>query len=209
MNASRHAPFQSSTNHRNHSSVVQVIPNGTLQLRRALAQHTRQVLQIISSGDAELAHKVLCRSLQVAVVLNATGALLVFGTAEVGVGGNGLRAFEALQACFGLILCGRVVGAFAEEFVGGNAFLDAEFFAGVALGVVWKMIVSGLSRMASVITVVRLPSTGALVVEPKPMVLALGAAVFAPPPICPNPSLRVLVFKRSISSSRALCDPLP
>jgi hypothetical protein len=87
--------------------------------------------------------------------------------------------------------------------------LNAELFAGVALGVVYGVIVSGMSQGTCLITCIRLPSTGALVVEPKPIVLALGAAVFAPPPICPNPSLRVLVFKRSISSSRALCDPLP
>jgi len=47
-----------------------------------------------------------------------------------------LRAFEALQAGFGFGCGGRVEGTFAEELVGGNAFLDAEFFAGVTLGVV-------------------------------------------------------------------------
>lgn len=123
-------------NLRKRSSVVQIIPNSTLQLRRALAKHARQVLQIIASGDAKLAHKVLCRSLQVAVVLDATCALLVFGTAEVRVGRDGLGAFEALQAGLGLVLCGRVVSAFAEELVGGDTFLDAELFASVALGVV-------------------------------------------------------------------------
>lgn len=135
-------PPKTPLNLQKHSSVVQVIPNSTLQLRRALAKHTRQVLQIISSGDAELAHEVLCRSLQIAVVLNATGALLVFGTTEVCVGRDGLRAFETLQTGLGLVLCGRVVGALAEEFVGGNAFLHAELFAGVALGVVWGVVVS-------------------------------------------------------------------
>jgi hypothetical protein len=114
-----------------------------------------------------------------------------------------------LQASFGFVLCGWVVGTFAEELVRGDTFLDTELFTGVALGVVWEFNVSNLSPRPSANAILRLPSTGALVVEPKPMVLALGAAVFAPPPICPNPSLRVLVFKRSISSSRALCDPLP
>ena len=93
-----------SLNLRKRSSVVQIIPNSTLQLRRALAKHARQVLQIIASGDAELAHKVLCRRLQIAVVLDATGTFLVFGTAEVGVGRDGLSAFEALQAGLGLVL---------------------------------------------------------------------------------------------------------
>ena len=125
-----------SLNLRKRSSVVQIIPNSTLQLRRALAKHARQVLQIVASGDAELAHKVFCCSLQVAVVLDATCALLVFGTAEVRIGRDGLGAFEALQAGLGLVLCGRVIGAFAEELVGGDTFLDTELFAGVALRVV-------------------------------------------------------------------------
>lgn len=209
MNASRHAPLKRPLNPHKHHSVVQVIPNSALQLRRALAKHTRQVLKIVASGDAELAHKVLRRGLQIAVVLDATGAFLVFGTAEVGVGRYGLCALEALQTCLGLGLCGWVEGAFTEELVGGDTFLNAELLASVALGVVWGVNVSDLSPEAVILTILSLPSTGALVVEPKPMVLALGAAVFAPPPICPNPSLRVLVFKRSISSSRALCDPLP
>jgi hypothetical protein len=193
-----------------HHSVVEVIPNSTLQLRRTLAEHTRQIFQIIASGNAELAHEVLCRSLQIAVVLDATRALLVFGAAEVSVRGDGLCALEALQTCLGLGLCGWVEGAFAEELVGGDTLLNTELLAGVALGVVWGVIVSDLSPGTTIPIVLSLPSTGALVVEPKPIVLALGAAAFAaPPPICPNPSLRVLVFKRSISSSRALCEPLP
>jgi hypothetical protein len=120
------------------TSVVEVIPNGPLQLRRPLAKHTRQILEIVTSSDPKLAHKVLRRRFQIAVVFDATGAsLFVFWTAEVGIGRYGLRAFEALQARLGFGLCGGVVGAFAEEFVGGDAFLDAEFLAGVALGVVW------------------------------------------------------------------------
>jgi hypothetical protein len=117
MNASRHAPLKRPFNLQKHYSVVQVIPNSTLQLRRTLPKHTRQVLQIIASGDAELAHEVLCRSLQIAVVLNATRALFVFRTTEVGVGRDGLCALEALQTCLGLGLCGWVESAFAEELV--------------------------------------------------------------------------------------------
>ena len=96
MNASRPAPSKESPNLQKHSLIVQVVPNSTLQLRRALAEHARQVLKIIASGDAKLAHKVLCGSLQVAIVLDATGALLVLRTAEVGVGRDGLCALEAL-----------------------------------------------------------------------------------------------------------------
>jgi len=98
-------------------SVIQIIPNSPLQLRRPLAKHTRQILQIIASGNPEFAHKVLRRRLQIAVVLDAAGAFFVFGTAEVGVGRDGLRAFEALQAGLGFGLGGGVVDAFAEEFV--------------------------------------------------------------------------------------------
>ena len=85
-------------------SVVQVIPNSSLQLRSSLPKHARQILQIITSSDTELAHKVLCRSLQITVVLDAS-ALLVLGAAEVGVGRDGLGAFKALQTGLGLILC--------------------------------------------------------------------------------------------------------
>lgn len=133
-----------STPHKHHS-VVEIIPNSTLQLRRTLAEHARQVFQVIASSDAEFAHEVLCGSLQIAVVLDATRTRFVFRTTEVGVGRNGLCALEALQTCLGLGLCGWVEGAFAEELVGGDTFLNAELFAGVALGVVWGELVSDLS----------------------------------------------------------------
>jgi hypothetical protein len=116
--------------------VVKVVPNRTLQLGGTVAQHARQVLEIIAGGDTELANEVFRGSLEIAVVLDASSALLVLGAAEVGVGRNGLGAFEALQACLGFGLRGGVVGAFAKELVGRDALLDAELFAGVALGVV-------------------------------------------------------------------------
>jgi len=126
------------------SLVVKVVPNRTLQFGRAIAQHARQVLKIVASGDTELAHEVLCGGLEIAVVLNASGALLVFGTAKVGIGRDGLGAFEALQTCLGFGLRGWVVGAFAEELVGCVAFLVSLVFAGVGLGVV--LLGSSVSR---------------------------------------------------------------
>ena len=116
--------------------VVKVVPNRTLQLGSTIAQHARQVLEIIASGDTELADEIFGGSLEITVVFDASSALLVLGAAEVGVGGDGLGAFEALQACLGFGLRGGVVGAFAKELVGRDALLDAELFAGVALGVV-------------------------------------------------------------------------
>ena len=98
--------------------VVKVVPNRTLQLGGTVAQHARQVLEIIAGGDTELADEVFGGSLEIAVVLNTSGSLLIFGTAEVRVGRDGLRAFEALQTCLGFGLRGWVVGAFAEELVG-------------------------------------------------------------------------------------------
>jgi hypothetical protein len=98
--------------------VVKVVPNRTLQLGSTIAQHARQVLEIIASGDTELADEIFGGSLEITVVFDASSALLVLGAAEVGVGGDGLGAFEALQACLGFGLRGRVVGAFAKEFVG-------------------------------------------------------------------------------------------
>ena len=98
--------------------VVKVVPNRTLQLGGTVAQHARQVLEIIAGGDTELANEVFRGSLEIAVVLDTSSTLLVLGAAEVGVGGDGLGAFEALQARLGFGLRGWVVGAFAKEFVG-------------------------------------------------------------------------------------------
>lgn len=91
----------------------------------------RQVLQIVTGRDTELADKVACRALQVAVVAvveRAAGTILL-GPAKVGIAGDGGGALEALQAGLGFRLCTRVEGGAAEELVGGNALLVAEFAA--------------------------------------------------------------------------------
>lgn len=133
--ASRSPTSQTPSPPQSHS-VLQIIPDSPLQLRRPIPQHTRQILQIIPSRDPKPPHNVLRRALQIAILARRAWHLLVFGTAEVGVGGDGLGAFEALQTGLGFGLGVRIEAALAEEFVGGNAFLRAELFAGIAFGVV-------------------------------------------------------------------------
>jgi hypothetical protein len=70
---------------------VQIIPHRALQLSRALAEHTRQILQIVTRRDAEFAHKVFGRSLEVAVVFFGG---VVFWATKVCVGRDGSCAFE-------------------------------------------------------------------------------------------------------------------
>jgi hypothetical protein len=99
----------------------------------------RQVLQVVAGRDAEFAHKVLGRALEVAVVLPA---VVLLGPAKVGVGRDGAGALEALEAPLGLGLRARVEGALAEELVRRDGLLGAEFGAGVFLFVVcggWVM----------------------------------------------------------------------
>jgi hypothetical protein len=55
--------------------------------------------------------------------------------AKVRVGRDARGALEALQSRFGFGLRVGVEGGAAEEFVGGDALLRAELFAGVAVGV--------------------------------------------------------------------------
>lgn len=96
-------------------SVAQVASDRALQLGRALSQYLGQVLQVVTGGDTEFPHKVLGSTLQVSVVF---AVVLVLGSTEIGVGGDGRGALEALQAGFGLGLGVRVELALAEELVG-------------------------------------------------------------------------------------------
>ena len=120
-------------------STVQVRADGALQLGGALAQHVRQVLEVVGRGDAEAAHKVARRRLEVAVTTGAPRSVLgpvVLGPAEVGVARDGRGALESLQARLGLGLRARVEGAPAEELVRGDALLRAELLARVLLALV-------------------------------------------------------------------------
>ena len=95
--------------------------------------HTDQILQIITRRDAELPDKILRRALQIPVLFARD---IFFRTPKVRVAADGLRALEALQAvlCFGR--GGGVEGSLAEEFVGADALLVAEFLARVLFAVV-------------------------------------------------------------------------
>lgn len=72
---------------------AQISANGALQPRSALANHLRQVLEVVAGGDAKLADKVLGCRLQVAIV---AGGGLLLGTPKVGVGRDGRRTLETL-----------------------------------------------------------------------------------------------------------------
>lgn len=111
---------------------VQIIPNSTLQPLCSLSQHLRQIIQVISCRDTKLPHKVLSRTLQIPIILFR----VLFLPSKVGVRRNGTCTLKTLQTLLGFRLCVRVEGALAEELVAGNAFLGAEFLAGVFLGVV-------------------------------------------------------------------------
>jgi hypothetical protein len=80
---------------------VEVTPDGTLKPRSTLTQHLRQVLQVISSRNSKLAHKVLRCTLKITIIIS-TGFLL--RTSKVCVGRNGGCSFESLQSLlsFGL-----------------------------------------------------------------------------------------------------------
>ena len=62
---------------------AEVGTDSPLQLRSALADEVAQVLEVVTGSDAELADKVLRRTLQVAVVVRR---ILVLWSPEVGVG---------------------------------------------------------------------------------------------------------------------------
>lgn len=110
----------------------------TLQLSRPLPQDIRQILQIITSRDPKLPHKIPRRALQIAVIpILVSLRHVVFRSTEVGVAANGRSAFEALETLLGFCLGGSVEVVAAEEFVRGDAFLGSEFFAGVFFVVVW------------------------------------------------------------------------
>jgi hypothetical protein len=117
--------------HLDTSSAVQIISKRALQLSSTFANHRRQILNVIASCDAELAHKVFRCVLQVPIVQRRVD--LIFRSTKVRVRADRSRAFEALQAILGSALLGRVESVATEELVGGDAFLRAELLTGVLL----------------------------------------------------------------------------
>lgn len=73
---------------------IQITPYRKLQLCRRRARHLRQILDIIARLHPKLAHKVLGRRLEVVVLPDLEFFFL--RSAEVGVGGDGGGALEAL-----------------------------------------------------------------------------------------------------------------
>jgi hypothetical protein len=108
-----------------------------LQLRRPVPEHRGKIVQIIRCRDPKPPHKVLGCDLEVAIVLDAARRCreIVLGMAKVRVGRNAGGALKALQTVLGFGLGVRVERGAAEELVRRDAFLGAELFAGVAVGV--------------------------------------------------------------------------
>lgn len=96
--------------------IAQIIPNSALQLPAPFAQHTRQILQIITSSQSKPSDEILSGSLQITIITSTFGDV-VFRTTEVGVRADGGCAFEAGESGLGFLLRGRVVGGTAEEFI--------------------------------------------------------------------------------------------
>ena len=116
---------------------VQIPRDRASELPSTLAGDVDQILEIVASGEAQSTHKILGRALEISIFPGALEAgQVVLRPAEVGVGRNARRAFEALQAVLGLGLRVCVKGAAAEEFVGRNALLRTEFLAGELFGFV-------------------------------------------------------------------------
>jgi hypothetical protein len=76
------------------ASVVQVIPNRSLQSRSTFSKHLTQVLQVIPSGETESSDKVLGRSLEIPIIFFSLQA--IFRSAKVCVTGDACCTFEAL-----------------------------------------------------------------------------------------------------------------
>jgi hypothetical protein len=93
---------------------VQVTSNSTLQFSRSLPKDCRQVLQVITSGIAELAHEVLCGAFQVSIILTA---FLLLGTAKVCVRRDGCCAFETLESLLRFGLCVWIESPLSEELI--------------------------------------------------------------------------------------------
>lgn len=68
-----------------------------MQLSSTISHELRQVLEVITSSDAESTDKVLCSSLKVAVAVVDRGKV-IFGSAEVRVARNSLSTVELTKA---------------------------------------------------------------------------------------------------------------
>jgi hypothetical protein len=115
-------------------STIQIIPNSPLQLARPLAQQTTKILQIIPRSNPKLSHKILRSALQIPILLLPSLAL---GSSKISIGRNTRRALETLQSLLGFRFSRGIKIIATEEFVRGDAFLDAEFLAGVAFRVIY------------------------------------------------------------------------
>ena len=106
---------------------VQITSDSSLQFPCSFSGQSRQILDIITCRQPKLSDHVPRRRLQIAIV--AFRRIVLLRTTKIGIGGYRLGPFEALEASFGFVLGGGVVGGATKEFIGGNGFLVGEFLA--------------------------------------------------------------------------------
>lgn len=131
--------FPRSLHEKSKTLTIQIPRDGTSQLPGPLSGHAEQPVQVVSGRQTEATDKIFRRGFQIAVASQSVGALgqIVFGTSKISVRGDRRGAFEALQALFRFRLRRRVEIVAAEEFVGGYAFLAAEFLTGIGVRIIF------------------------------------------------------------------------
>lgn len=104
---------------------VQVVANSTLKLCGSLADKMRQVLNVVTGGDAESSNKVLGRVLQVSVtVINRRKVIL--GPAEVSIAGDRSGTIKFSEPLLGFRLGVGVEAVTAKELIRRDTLLGTE-----------------------------------------------------------------------------------
>lgn len=109
----------------------------TLQLSSALSQYVRKVFQVIPGRDAEFPDEIPRGAFQISIVpVFVCLRDVILRSPKVSITADRSRAFEALETLLGFGLRGRIKIIASEELIGRDAFLGAEFLAGVLLIVI-------------------------------------------------------------------------
>ncbi len=104
----------------------------TLQFRSALPQYIRKVFQVIPCGDPEFPDKVPRSAFEISVIpIFVCVGDVILGSPKISITADRAGAFEALETLLGLGLGRWVEVIAAEEFIGRDAFLGAEFLTGI------------------------------------------------------------------------------
>lgn len=137
------------------SSAAQIITNSSLESRSPLAQDVAQVLKIVAGSDAKLAHKVLGRRFEVAILLLG----LIFRPPKVRVGRNRSGTLEPLQSVLGFGLSVGVEGTLAEVFIRRNTLLSSKLAASIVLRLIYSLLASASDMVCERLTLDSLDRT--------------------------------------------------